>query len=315
LHDGTNATTSADSTQTVVPSQAPTTQNLTPFPTVVSITVAIGLVFVSLVIGSAFDRLKQGTWRERIRAPLWAAISATFAWALVPFVVFAPPYWANVGNWLVIGFLVLLGALILVPSCALLLNAHHHPCPHCGKWLAAKCRWRCGSCDHVNGNVRLTRPCIHCRRIVEAVECPFCGVPFALGDDEIHPNRVSKVVTDPIPGETDADVRRRRQLELAEREHRVRLLVIEAEIKEKERRVAKAAAEPTDETAARREWFAKELLGLEFTVKSIEMAKAEEARLAKEIDGNARLTDDQKQEFKRQLENRVLYLCERISIG
>jgi len=193
-------------------------------------------------------------------------------------------------------------------------NPRHFECPACTRLVDSHIAWSCGACGHENEENTFEQKCAKCRRFPENVACHHCNTPFSTVDKPVNTNQITRILPRPLAGETPEQSAIRYAKEVAAREHANRLLSLEAEIKAKEKRIAELSTGPRDEATARQEVFLKELAALRFSVKSIDMAKTEEARLLREIESN-QLDEEQREECKKLLRLRVIDLCERLRAG
>lgn len=165
-------------------------------------------------------------------------------------------------------------------------------CHNCGKRLSSKSEWMCGFCDGDNKNTlyfSFLYRCSHCKAVPAAYECPHCGELTRLlpAGDLRHPARD---IPKPLPNETEQEARERRAKELAERQHAIEQLRLEAKIKDLDRQL-KQMGEPPD--AGRRRWIDEQLESMNLDIDLIARSIQEQRQAADRIRANPDLTAEE----------------------
>lgn len=257
---------------------------------------------------------RTGSWRQRQRGFIWAIVAYALAIEFAACFTWLALYNDTLTTRIVATSISTVVVFVAAGKWLTHVQPKTHPCPHCGKRLQSLISWTCGYCDNEDCWNLLSR-CHECSAKAVLVECYYCGKRFSLTGDSASNTHTARKTPKPLPGESEEQAKARRAREVNEREHRTRVLELDAEISKREKRLAELNAPPRDASRERGRVFSHLVEAMRADVKSVEQAKKEQSRLIAEIEGNASLSEAEKVSLKEMASDLTEHLCERIRAG
>lgn len=153
-------------------------------------------------------------------------------------------------------------------------------CHNCAKRLESDVEWTCGSCDRDNHARSFLDKCAHCKAKPKAFECYHCGESTFLLEEERDDRTRARKKTEPRPGETVEEARKR---EIEERQHEKRRLELDIELAALRAKLNPPKSERLDPIQRRQAWLTQQMEMAALDCRTINQCAAWKERLIRDI--------------------------------
>jgi hypothetical protein len=153
-------------------------------------------------------------------------------------------------------------------------------CHNCAKRLESDVEWTCGSCDRDNHARSFLDKCAHCKAKPKAFECYHCGESTFLLEEERDDRTRARKKTEPRPGETVEEARRR---EIEGRQHEKRRLELDIELTALRAKLNPPRSERLDPIQRRQAWLTQQMEMAALDCRTINQCAAWKERLIRDI--------------------------------